>query len=157
MGSRFLVFVYGTLKKGQPNHDWLNKPENGYSKFIANGSTTEKYPLIIATRYNIPFLLNSPGTGYNVLGEVYEIDEKMLSKLDELEDHPDYYVRRLEPIFMETESKKIDCWTYFLKEYKNELSKQTMFPSYDSKGDHGLVYCERYNRDPNYDHKSAVL
>lgn len=81
----------------------------------------------------------------------------MLSKLDILEDYPNYYIRRPEPIFLEAENKTVDCWTYFLKEHKSELLNKTMFVSYDSKGDHGLVYCERYNRDPSYDYKSEVL
>lgn len=37
-------------------------------------------------------------------GEVYEVDEKMLLKLDELEDHPNFYIREI----------------YTVKLYKNE-------------------------------------
>lgn len=55
------VFVYGTLKRGEPNHGWFSKHENGYHKFLCNAKTVEKYPLIIGTKYNIPFLLYSPG------------------------------------------------------------------------------------------------
>ena len=51
-------------------------------------------------RFNIPYLLDKPGTGHNICGEVYEVDEKMLGKLDELEDHPTYYERRLEKVSM---------------------------------------------------------
>lgn len=57
------VFVYGTLKKGEPNHHWITSKENGCAKFISKGKTTKKYPLIIASKYNIPFLLHSPGNG----------------------------------------------------------------------------------------------
>lgn len=57
------VFVYGTLKKGEPNHHWLESKENGYAKFLSVGETVRKYPLVIASRYNIPFLLKSPGNG----------------------------------------------------------------------------------------------
>jgi gamma-glutamylaminecyclotransferase len=32
------------------------------------------------------------------LGEIYEVDDNMLSKLDILEDHPSYYVRELDEI-----------------------------------------------------------
>jgi gamma-glutamylaminecyclotransferase len=58
------VFVYGTLKKNEPNHYWLQEPSNGYAKFLTTAKTIEKYPLIIATRYNIPFLLDCPGKGH---------------------------------------------------------------------------------------------
>lgn len=89
------VFVYGTLKKGEPNHFWLTKKENGFAQFISGGKTDIKFPLIIATKYNIPFLLNVPGTGQNVSGEIYSVDETMLKNLDELEDYPDLYDRTI--------------------------------------------------------------
>lgn len=89
------VFVYGTLKKGEPNHHWLTDIKNGAASFVAKATTDSKYPLVIATRYNIPFLLDRPGDGYNVAGEIYEVDDKMLSNLDILEDHPSLYVREL--------------------------------------------------------------
>lgn len=89
------VFVYGTLKRGEPNHYWLTKENKGFAKFVCNGKTDRKFPLIIATKYNIPFLLNVPNTGHNVHGEIYSIDDKMLSNLDELEDYPELYDRNI--------------------------------------------------------------
>ncbi|XP_075218565.1 putative gamma-glutamylcyclotransferase CG2811 isoform X2 [Lycorma delicatula] len=151
MSLKSLVFVYGTLKHGQPNHNWLTETENGCSKYVGDGSTVKKYPLIIASKYNIPFLLSEPGVGNNVLGEIYEIDEKMLGKLDILEEHPNYYIRRIEPIQMNAENNIIECWTYFLKEHKVELLTRQMFTSYDSKGDHGLVYCESLDNQSSID------
>lgn len=59
----FRVFVYGTLKSGQPNHFLMQDVKNGVAKFVSSAVTTEKFPLVVATRYNIPFLLNKPGTG----------------------------------------------------------------------------------------------
>ena len=49
-GERFLVFVYGTLKKGQPNHHWLSDSENGFQRFISAAKTEVKFPLVIASR-----------------------------------------------------------------------------------------------------------
>lgn len=66
------VFVYGTLKQNEPNHHWLTNPKNGQSKFIAVGRTRTKYPLIIATKYNIPFLLYKPDIGYHIEGKLIE-------------------------------------------------------------------------------------
>ncbi|XP_075227255.1 putative gamma-glutamylcyclotransferase CG2811 [Lycorma delicatula] len=151
------LFVYGTLKRGQPNHYWLRKTENGSSDFIGTGKTTKKYPLIIATNYNIPFLLFEPGIGHIVSGEVYQVNDSMLSKLDALENHPNYYERRMEPIKIDVDEKTVDCWTYFLKEHKKELLKQPMYSSYDYRGEHGLVYCEKEFRDPNYDYRTPLF
>lgn len=92
--EKFLVFVYGTLKSNQPNHYWLTNPNNGLSCSVTPGKTNAKYPLLIATRYNIPYLVHLPGTGHEVNGEIYEIDQHMLIKLDELEGHPNYYLRQ---------------------------------------------------------------
>lgn len=35
---------------------------------------------------------------YTFIGEVYEVDEKMMSNLDKLEDHPNYYIREIDDI-----------------------------------------------------------
>lgn len=89
-------FVYGTLKRGEPNHHLLTRPENGVSKFVGCAETTVKLPLVIGTRYNIPFLLNKRGTGHFVRGEVYEVDDAMMEKLDELEGYPEFYDREVQ-------------------------------------------------------------
>lgn len=91
----FQVFVYGTLKKGEPNHYWLTSADNGFAKFECNGSTDTKFPLIVATKFNIPFLLNVPNIGHNINGEIYSVDEKMFGNLDELEDYPKLYDRNI--------------------------------------------------------------
>jgi gamma-glutamylaminecyclotransferase len=58
------VFVYGTLKRGEPNHHWMTDTSKGYSRFLGVGRTVKKYPLVIATKYNIPFILDCPGHGH---------------------------------------------------------------------------------------------
>ena len=58
-----LVFVYGTLKAGFPNHFLLQDENNGKAAFLSIGTTTERFPLIVATEFAIPMLLNKPGTG----------------------------------------------------------------------------------------------
>lgn len=58
------IFVYGTLKRGEPNNGILLNSTNGHAKFKGIGKTFNKYPLVIATKYNIPFLLKKPGTGH---------------------------------------------------------------------------------------------
>lgn len=43
----FKVFVYGTLKRGEPNYHWLTSLENGVAKFIGEGTTVKKFPLVV--------------------------------------------------------------------------------------------------------------
>ncbi|XP_072030153.1 troponin C-akin-1 protein-like isoform X3 [Amphiura filiformis] len=89
-----LVFVYGTLKRGQPNHEKMTNPDNGQATFIGEARTVEKWPLVIATKFNIPFMLDKPGLGHNFVGEVFSVDDAMLKTLDMLERHPHYYRRK---------------------------------------------------------------
>lgn len=102
--KKFLVFVYGTLKRKEPNHHVIDPAKHscpattGVSKFIGQAKTVEKFPLVIGTRFNIPFLLDRPGVGHAVNGEVYEVDQKVLEKLDKLEDYPTFYDREVQPM-----------------------------------------------------------
>lgn len=57
------IFVYGTLKKNEPNH-YLMQERN--AKYISDGVTLKQWPLVIATSRNVPFLLNT-----NSIGKVY--------------------------------------------------------------------------------------
>ena len=59
-----LVFCYGTLKRGEPNHWVMEQIEaDQFVEFIGDGLTLRNIPLVIATKYNIPFLLNEEGKG----------------------------------------------------------------------------------------------
>lgn len=53
-------------------------------------------PLVIGTRYNIPFLINKEGVGSYVTGEIYEVDNKMMDILDNLEDCQRIYKRSIQ-------------------------------------------------------------
>lgn len=53
-------------------------------------------PLVIGTRYNIPFLINKSGVGSYVTGEIYEVDDKMMHILDHLEDCQRIYKRAIQ-------------------------------------------------------------
>ena len=96
MGHQYhFVFLYGTLKRGQPNHEHLINPENGEARFICKARTYEKMPLVLEPTMNIPYLLNNNDhpSNKNVLGEIFLVDEKMLNYLDWFEDHPEWYTR----------------------------------------------------------------
>lgn len=162
------VFVYGTLKRGEPNHHLIKDTANGFAKFLGLGRTTVPYPLVIATKYNIPFLLKKPGTGNYVLGEIYDVDSNMLKKLDELEEHPKFYERTEERVLLapdtvlklgktfEEVGESTKAWIYFLPRFKSSLLDSAMYTSYTNNGSHGLKYCEKYVRDQNYDHRQEV-
>jgi len=79
-----IIFVYGTLKKNKGNHLLLET-----SKFLKEITTSPKYILYIIS--GLPVLALGKD---KVKGELYEIDEIVLSKLDMLEGHPSLYVRK---------------------------------------------------------------
>uniref|UniRef100_F7EDP2 Gamma-glutamylaminecyclotransferase n=1 Tax=Monodelphis domestica TaxID=13616 RepID=F7EDP2_MONDO len=87
------IFLYGTLKKDQPNHSFINNSACGRAEFEGLGRTVDPYPLVIGSKNNIPFLLNVPGKGHHVTGEIYSVDDQMLQFLDEFEGCPDTYQR----------------------------------------------------------------
>lgn len=64
MSQLYQVFVYGTLKTGQPNNHVMHTLANGEAKLIGTGRTVSRYPLVISSQYNIPFLLYRPDHGH---------------------------------------------------------------------------------------------
>lgn len=158
------VFVYGTLKTGEPNCSVMKDPANGRATLVGTAKTIKKWPLVIASSYNIPYLLHCEGTGHNVCGEVYSVDDEMLAKLDDFESHPKYYVRTEEDVELDqpvgNNKKQLKAWVYFLKNYREELLQRPYIANYSSKGDHGLEYVPRYIRkaqDPKNVHTQQVL
>ena len=57
-----IVFVYGILKRGQPNYHVITNEDNGSATLVSMAKTVEKWTLVIATRFNVPFLLKQART-----------------------------------------------------------------------------------------------
>lgn len=133
-GNNMKIFVYGTLKKGQPNHEFLMDKEKGTAQFICQAKTIEKYPLLVATSFNLPFLLNLPDVGNRIVGEVYEVDSTMLSSLDEFEDYPEMYNRLEKQVEVNGGKGGImTCWVYLLEKYpKKLLDNRQLLDNYDA-------------------------
>uniref|UniRef100_A0A7E4ZUD9 Gamma-glutamylcyclotransferase family protein n=1 Tax=Panagrellus redivivus TaxID=6233 RepID=A0A7E4ZUD9_PANRE len=84
---RTKVFVYGTLKKGEPNHEFMTDPATGKLWFIDNATTVDKFVMFVSSPRNIPFIVNSEekNEGYQIKGELYEVDDQKLAILDDIE------------------------------------------------------------------------
>ncbi|XP_030601919.1 gamma-glutamylaminecyclotransferase C isoform X2 [Archocentrus centrarchus] len=153
------VFVYGTLKKGQPNYHRMFDSNNGKAEYLGSAFTTEKYPLVIATEYNIPFLLHIPGQGLRVYGEIYKVDEQMLKFLDDFESIPEMYQRTVVQLEVKewagkSEGEEIlspgsitEAFVYSTTTYRPDWPSLPCHESYDTKGDHGLKYTCREARE----------
>ncbi|KAM8873118.1 gamma-glutamylaminecyclotransferase B-like [Synchiropus picturatus] len=153
------VFVYGTLKRGQPNHYRMLESSNGGAEFLATAQTVQTFPLVIATACNIPFLLNIPGQGQRVHGEIYRVDEQMLKFLDDFESIPTMYQRTSIQLEVRewARSKEgedspatgsiTEAFVYSTTTYQPEWKTLPTYDSYDSFGAHGLQYTFREARD----------
>lgn len=84
MSSRHDVFVYGTLMRGEHHHESL-----AGGRFLGPAETLPQYDLVQIDYY--PALV--PGGTGKVMGELYQVDDATLQRLDELEEVPAYYVR----------------------------------------------------------------
>lgn len=91
-----MVFVYGTLKRGFYNHTKLMADliRSGDASFIGDYTTSVEFPMVCGP-YGIPYLINLPGSGHRVRGELYSVSSSVgLARLDDLEGtHRSHYER----------------------------------------------------------------
>ncbi|KAL3653918.1 hypothetical protein CASFOL_003599 [Castilleja foliolosa] len=80
------IFVYGTLKRGFYNHKLLEKLIGTRdAAYLGPHTTVEAFPLVCGP-YGIPYLINLPGSGRRIRGELYSVSSGPgLARLDELE------------------------------------------------------------------------
>lgn len=80
-----LIFTYGTLKRGFPNHSLMQSLiDQNDAVFQGTHVTLHSYPLVCGPN-SIPYLINLPGSGHRVKGELYSVSTRGLVRLDELE------------------------------------------------------------------------
>ena len=87
------VFVYGTLKEGFPNFSL-----NVGRRVAGTYRTRQAFPLYVVklpAEDRAPWLLDSPGDGHPVVGQVFEVDSANLAQMDRFEEThlPNGYVR----------------------------------------------------------------
>ena len=82
--KQHLVFVYGTLRQEEVNHDLLVR-----ARFVAEARTEPCFELFDLGAF--PAMSVDGQTA--VVGEVYAVDDATLARLDHLEGHPRLYQR----------------------------------------------------------------
>jgi gamma-glutamylcyclotransferase (GGCT)/AIG2-like uncharacterized protein YtfP len=111
---KYYAFVYGTLKKGYRNNILLSQ-----SVFVQEATTKPKYKIYDCGMY--PCMIKDD-KGNSITGEIYEIDETTLARLDRLEGVPYLYQRdeiqlenfdkpTLAYFYQDTVEDFIDCGT----------------------------------------------
>lgn len=108
------IFIYGSLKTDKENHDILRKFN---ARYVGTGTTKRYFYLIKHQDKNYPYaVLNS--YGYNIQGEIYDINYFGLSEIDRFENHPDYFTRHLEWIHSKENDRDYLCNIYFIDKKK---------------------------------------
>lgn len=103
MESNHLVFVYGTLRKGHCNHHLLKD-----ARCCGIGRSEARYAMYLKNGY--PYITSSE-TRYQIVGELYAVDDSTLVTLDRFEGHPRYYERREIPVLVGND--RYTAWVYF--------------------------------------------
>lgn len=96
-----LVFVYGSLRRGEQYHFYLAS-----ARFVAAWQTAPEWRFWDLDSY--PAM--SPGGDVAVHGELFEIDADTLARLDVLEEVPELYQRTAIP------TPWGDAWAYVVWE-----------------------------------------
>jgi len=104
MRHNHALFVYGTLKTGCCNHKFLKDFKAIEAK--APGIELHNGP-------GYPYAVRGNGTTF---GELYFIDTKTLKRIDELEEHPNYYIRQKTKIIILSDYSELYAWIYLNNE-----------------------------------------
>lgn len=99
------IFVYGTLKKGQSNHFYL---DDYGSQFLGEG-TLYNHKITEVPGVNFPFILDESCPGCKVEGEIYAVDPEILNKIDKLEGHPIFYNRQQKKVELRYGKQIVVC------------------------------------------------
>lgn len=129
------IFIYGTLKRGEPNH-WLIKKLRKHVTFLSEGSSKELYPLVTDPKTsNVPILIDCRGEGQNVQGQVYVADEKgekVLDKFERLDDVGEYKRINIEIIlankFLKKSEQLLICECYAYNGTEEEIDRLKALP-----------------------------
>lgn len=75
------VFAFGTLKRGFPLHDQVMKG----AALLGLCRTAKPFPMLVAGPRYAPTMLNEPGAGRHVCGELFAVDQRQLERIDAIE------------------------------------------------------------------------
>jgi len=99
----YVVFVYGSLRKGMGNHILLRN-----SEFIHNDIMM--YPGIMVSMGAFPAVVKTNDDIRQIRGELYSVDEEIMTRLDQLEGYPSFYNREQR----QTKSDVL-AWIYYIE------------------------------------------
>jgi gamma-glutamylcyclotransferase (GGCT)/AIG2-like uncharacterized protein YtfP len=102
-GDSFVLFVYGTLKRGGVRYPLL-----AGQRFLGEARTAPRYALFDLVHY--PGLVHCETAGHSVHGELYRVETGLLPRLDQVEGAPTVF--RLDPILIEGTNEPVFAYFY---------------------------------------------
>lgn len=108
------LFVYGTLKRGFGNNYLLSS-----GLFLTEATTFRKFTLY-SPSFPIAVGPKEDEWALPVRGEVWEVDDNTLSRVDRLEGHPNWYQRKQIKL-----TNNLTAWMY-IQQDKQSLSKMPL-------------------------------
>lgn len=103
-----LLFLYGTLKHGGANHRHMDG-----QKFVAHAATAPRYRLYDLGGYPGMVSVKPMDTGLSIQGEIWDVDEAALARLDELEDiEGGEYAREVIPMLAPHDQLPVEGYRY---------------------------------------------
>jgi len=87
--SKAILFVYGSLKRGECNHALIAD-----QRYLGPAMTAAKYRVVDLGQY--PGLVKDERNGVSIRGELFKVSECSIAELDDFEGSPEHYKR--EPI-----------------------------------------------------------
>ena len=113
-----LLFVYGSLRRGFPNHYML---EN--SVYLGEFSTTDTYIMIGTRSKAFPYIIKEGvidcAIPTQIVGELYDVEPNAINRIDALEGHPHTYNRQL--ITVTNDTKNTDMFESYIYILENPI------------------------------------
>lgn len=103
------IFVFGTLKEGFCNFH-VNRGRRVGGAFV----TLEPHSLYILGPRHLPWLVQQPGLGHRVVGQLFEVDDHTLAEMDRLErvTEPLWYRRETLAVQPSEGGAERSVWVY---------------------------------------------
>jgi gamma-glutamylaminecyclotransferase len=128
MANSHLVFVYGSLQRGEHNHGLLHAAE-----YRGEARSERQFRLYAFRHY--PALVRDENDPRAIVGEVYAVDEATLRILDRLEDNGQLYQRELIDVdSLERPNERLRAWVYI---FRGDLEGASPWPDERWRGSSG--------------------
>ena len=124
-----LIFVYGTLKRNEPNYHLMER----YGVFEDDGEIQGDYKLVVGSQYFIPFLIpidqsendsiSSQSKKKMIRGELFSVTD--IEEIDKLEGHPHWYTREIVKVKKMKNHEIVEAYAYVFHKADDNLKKLT--------------------------------